>query len=184
MTEQLISPAYLEQQRIMHETTRYGGRGDKWGPQVHSLVSGLVGRDDISILDYGAGKGAFRRWMAAAAPHIDVREYDPAVPGISGPPRPADLVSCTDVLEHIEPECIDAVLGHMRSLTTRPGMFLAIALVPTDKKLPDGRGAHILVRDRAWWMDKLVAHGWSVVPLRGDPTINPAKHFATYCRRP
>lgn len=179
----LISPAYLALQQEMHRTTSYGGRGERWAPALLSLMHAVAGHEPTTVLDYGAGKGAFRRFMTVAAPWIAVTEYDPAVPALSAMPAPAAWVYCSDVLEHIEPDRIDAVLQHMRSLTTRPALFLAIALVETAKKLPDGRGAHVLVRPRSWWLEKLVDHGWRVAELEGS-NPNPAKHLLAYCARP
>ena len=35
----------------------------------------------------------------------------------SRPPKPADILLCTDVLEHVEPEKTEEVLRHIKSLT-------------------------------------------------------------------
>jgi 2-polyprenyl-3-methyl-5-hydroxy-6-metoxy-1,4-benzoquinol methylase len=145
----LISPAYREQNQKLHESNPlYGTSSAAWAPKVRELLASFNGK---SVLDYGCGKGK----LAAALPDIDVREYDPCIPGKDAEPKPADIVACTDVLEHIEPECLDDVLKHIRSLT---GMvaFLNISTKAAIKTLPDGRNAHLLIKDEEWWHVRLV----------------------------
>lgn len=140
----LISPEYCDQNRQLHESNPlYGTSSAVWAPKVRGLVESFGGK---TVLDYGCGKGK----LAAALTDIDVREYDPAIPGKDSEPSPADIVACTDVLEHIEPECLDEVLAHIRSLTGTVA-FLNIATVPAIKTLPDGRNTHLLVKDEEWW---------------------------------
>lgn len=150
MTE-LISKAYLTLQRQMHADPRgYGQKGDKWADQV----AGLVRRWPGDVLDYGCGQGSLGRALAERG--VAVAEYDPAVKGKSAAPAPADLVVCTDVLEHVEPDRIEAVLDHLKALT-RGVLFAVIATTEAGKTLPDGRNAHILIRDEDWWTEKLGA---------------------------
>jgi hypothetical protein len=97
-----------------------------------------------------------------------VRNYDPGIPADSALPAPADLVVCTDVLEHIEPEHLDAVLAHIFRLAQR-AVFLQIALFPAKKTLPDGRNAHLIVQPANWWLDKIGKHvGRGVWRLAAD----------------
>jgi 2-polyprenyl-3-methyl-5-hydroxy-6-metoxy-1,4-benzoquinol methylase len=103
-----------------------------------------------SILDYGCGKGN----LAVAMPDLAIREYDPAIAGKDGEPEPADLVICTDVLEHIEPNYLDDVLDHIRSVTAKFA-FLNIATRPAVKTLPDGRNTHLIIRPQDWWRSRI-----------------------------
>lgn len=114
-----------------------------------------------SILDYGCGAGTLGTALKAQAWPFDFREYDPAVPGKDAMPRPADLVVCTDVLEHIERDRLDTVLGHIRALSMQ-GTFLVISTVPAHKSLPDGRNAHLIVESPDWWRERCTALRWSV----------------------
>lgn len=183
--DELISPAYLEQQRLMHARPNgYGGKGGRWATAITGLLNALGYASDtpVTVLDYGCGGGNLRPTLAIKAPWAEVREYDPAIEGKDGPPATADILVCTDVLEHVEPDRIDAVLAHMKGLTGR-GQFLAICLQETEKQLPDGRGAHILVRPRLWWLEKLAEHGWRVAELAGS-NPNPTKHLVAYVSRP
>jgi hypothetical protein len=71
-------------------------------------------------------------------------------------PDPADIVACTDVLEHIEPECLEDVLADLRRVTKKMGFF-TIATRPAKKFLSDGRNAHLIQQDARWWLEKLWA---------------------------
>ena len=101
-----------------------------------------------SVLDYGCGKGA----LAEAIPGII--GYDPAVEKFSALPSPADLVVCRDVMEHVEDECIESVLEHIRMLTIKAAYFV-VPCRPTTEHLPDGRNTHISIHAPDWWREKL-----------------------------
>lgn len=156
----LISEEYRAQNAEMHARGNYGFKGDKWAPMVSQICSKVK---TASILDYGAGQGS----LARALPGLNVQNYDPAVPEIAEPPDPADLVVCTDVLEHIEPGCLNNVLDDLRRLTIKT-VFLVIATRPAVKTLPDGRNAHLIVQDAQWWMVRLLRL-WTVMSVQNVP---------------
>ena len=159
--EDLISEAYLQEQQRLHAAPRgYGGRGSKWASVVHETMKEFSCR---SVLDYGCGQGTLLRALQAfGRPDRILREYDPAIPGKAEPPtEPADLVVCTDVLEHIESDKIHGVLLHLSALTGRI-LFVVVSLVPTSKTLSDGRQAHILLRSVDWWKYQLCDHGFQL----------------------
>jgi hypothetical protein len=141
-----ISPEYLEQNRQLHEAGTYGISGGRWAEPVRQLCEQLGTRD---ILDYGCGQRMLEKSLGFA-----IRNYDPCIPGLDSPPQPADIVVCADVLEHIEPECLDAVLDDLQRLTRHAG-FLLIATRPAAKSLPDGRNAHLIQQPPEWWLPKL-----------------------------
>jgi hypothetical protein len=127
----------------------FGASGKRFAP----TVARLMGEWGCStILDYGCGKGDLARELLAKG--IRVAKYDPAIPGLSRPPQPADLVVCTDVLEHVEPECLDDVLDDLRRLAV-VGVYLAVGIGPADKTMPDGTNAHRIVQPMEWWLPKL-----------------------------
>lgn len=143
----MISATYIELNRQLHQTKRtYGCSGHFHKDKVIELVN-VLGTHDV--LDYGCGKGTLGNAMP-----FDIREYDPAVDNKEAPPDPADIVVCTDVLEHIEPDQLDAVLEHLVQLTKRAGFF-TIATRKAKKKLADGRNAHLIVESPAWWRERL-----------------------------
>ena len=147
----LISADYTRLNSELHErNAAYGTSGSLYAEDILSLYSALGA---LSILDYGAGKGTLKKSLPE---EIDVREYDPAIENIALRPGAADLVTCTDVLEHIEPECLAEVLEDINSLAVK-GVFLSIACRPAKKFLDDGRNAHLIVEKPMWWMSKLSA---------------------------
>ncbi len=109
-----------------------------------------------SILDYGTGKGRLVERLRKELPStFKVSGYDPAVEDWdTKPDNPSDIVTCLDVLEHIEMDSIDAVLRDIYDLTGR-FCYLVIDLQPAIKELADGRNAHILLAPPEWWVGRL-----------------------------
>ena len=152
----LISPAYIEEQRVLHDGTAYGSRGFNWG----FLVAGIAQIEKCaSVLDYGCGKGTLGRTLRDAG--LDARDYDPAVWQFSALPASADLVVSVDVMEHIEPDRLGEVLDHVASLT-RKILFVAISTRPAKRWLSDGRNSHLIVEAGSWWRPKFEARGFAV----------------------
>lgn len=157
---QLISKPYAAQQRELHARPNgYGGKGAKWAPAVVAIAQRL---DCTSILDYGCGQGGLVTTLRGTAPSvIRLDEYDPAIPGKDGMPSFADLVTCTDVLEHIEPDRLTTVLGHL-SMLARKAVFFVVALDPANKTLSDGRNAHLILESPTWWEARIAAAGFRI----------------------
>lgn len=158
----LISDEYRALNAQLHrDRPDYGTSGHRWAKAVMDLAKQYGA---YTVLDYGAGKSTLKNALPPLAEHgIRFEEYDPAVPGLDAPPSPADLVVCTDVLEHIEPDCLDAVLADLRRCTLKVA-FLEIATRPAVKTLADGRNAHLIVEPPEWWLPKLDAR-WSSVGI-------------------
>jgi hypothetical protein len=172
---QLISPAYLDMQRQLHAAPRgYGQRGHKWADVVCALIAEYRA---TSVLDYGCGQGALGRALRERAlPGVRIAEYDPAIAGKDALPTFADLVVATDVLEHIEPDRLDAVLGHLRMLT-RKALWLVVSTCETAKILADGRNAHLIVQPGIWWRTRLEACGFTVLPPPASARTKPDKEW-------
>lgn len=140
---ELISDEYRELNAKLHrENLKYGIYGDKHADKVLAIAESIKSK---SILDYGCGKGT----LARAIP-FPIWEYDPAIPGKEMSPRPADLVVCTDVLEHIEPDKLDAVLMDLKRVTLKVA-YLTISTRKAQKTLANGKNAHLIVKDKNWW---------------------------------
>ena len=143
---QLISDEYRKLNEKLHEDNRfYGVSGLKHVEKVLGLSKVYQTQD---ILDYGCGKST----LALNLP-FTIKEYDPCIKKHSALPEPADIVICTDVLEHIEPDCISDVLNHIVRLNKKAA-YINIATRPAKKLLPDGRNAHILVKPSSWWIQE------------------------------
>lgn len=140
----LITEEYRRMNAALHESRAdYGTSLSKWVPHIAKIV-----KAGDSVLNYGCGKSFLRADFAS-----NVVNYDPAIPGYDALPQPADVVICTEVLEHVEPDCLDAVLDHLQSLTKRVA-FLVIPTMPAKKFLADGRNAHLIQQKYDWWLPK------------------------------
>lgn len=158
----LISDKYQKLNTELHTSKpSYGASLDAL-PHIKRLIRK---HKPIDILDYGCGKGQLSRVLHWPW-HPKVHNYDPAIPEYSHQPVPADMLVSTDVLEHIEPEHLDAVLNHMHDLTKR-FCLLSIATRPAHKQLPDGRNAHLIVQPIEWWLPKLRQY-WSIMEFWGN----------------
>lgn len=146
----LITQGYLALQRDLHARYDYGRGVD--AQDCLTILSHFLPKG-ASVLDYGCGRGVFGD---LAAQRFRVSEYDPAIPGKDQPPEPADGVVCADVLEHVEPDCLEAVLDDVRRCTKQFAVLI-IATQPSSKIMADGRQAHILLQGEEWWRERITA---------------------------
>lgn len=153
----LISKSYRALNRALHDdpTRGFGGSGYKWAGDIAKWAKEFEARH---ILDYGCGESTLKQALSDWL----VLEYDPAVVGKEQSPTFADLVVATDVLEHVESQCLDAVLDHIQSLAIK-AVFLTVATRPSNKTLGDGRNAHRIIQPWTWWKPKL-SQRWQLLP--------------------
>jgi hypothetical protein len=142
----LISNEYKELNRQLHGQGHYGVSGAGWAEHVRKLSLMMNTQD---ILDYGCGTRTLEQSLG-----FPIHNYDPCIVGLDAPPNPAQIVVCTDVLEHVEPDCVDAVLDDLQRCTLGTGFFV-IATGAARKVLPDGRNAHLIQQGTRWWLPKL-----------------------------
>jgi len=163
----LITAEYLALQKELHSRPRgYGGKGDKWANGVADLVAK---HGCYSVLDYGCGEGSLKKSLRPLLPMVvRIDEYDPAIAGKDSKPEFADLVVCTDVLEHIEPDCLENVLAHLKVLA-RKAVFVVVATRPSNKTMADGRNAHLIIEPDAWWQSRVESVGFTVWPGPQSP---------------
>ena len=155
----LITPEYLALQREMHEKGDYGIMGRQYAQAVAGL---WVQLGQPRVLDYGCGQCT----LSQALPHVPFDLYDPCIERYSEPPRgPYDLITCTDVLEHIEPDCLTEVLQDIARLCAKT-CFFQIATGPAVKSLPDGRNAHLTQERTAWWVNLLDGVGFDIQSIQ------------------
>ena len=149
-----ITEEYRRLQQELHKNPNYGVASLTFVPLVAKVIRETGA---ASVSDYGAGKKNLVKGLADAGIVLAAyHPYDPAFPEY-GPPTPADLVCCIDVLEHIEPELVDNVIAELASITTRLGFF-TIHMGPAGKVLADGRNAHLIQKPSSWWLEKLIRH--------------------------
>ncbi len=153
----LISDVMLEKHRELHlSNPTYGGGGPRWVNVVRELIQNMKkdkGKGELpSVLDYGAGKG-----FLAEELDFPIWEYDPAIPGKERLPKPSDIVICSEVLEHIEPANLDAVLDDLRRVTRKVAVF-SISSRPSFKTFADGSDTHLIVMPKTWWQMKLAEY--------------------------
>lgn len=169
----LISPEYRAQLQA------HAAANPAWGsessaflnwPDVHKAI-----REANTMLDYGCGAGDLVRG-AREIRSTDEREnrgvhgYDPRNEADWPLPDPRlvfDLVTCTDVLEHVEREKVPAVLAYLRGRLAPGGrLFLLVSTVTAKQILPATdalpvRNAHITVEPFEWWLKQLQSAGFT-----------------------
>jgi hypothetical protein len=151
MNSQTISNDYLKLQQELHQNPNYGVASLSFVPIVADLIRQINAQ---SVSDYGAGKKRLLEGLIKAG--VTPKEYlpyDPVFPEY-GSPQKADLVCCIDVLEHVEPESLEAVLKELASITIGLGFF-SIHMGPAAKVLSDGRNAHLIQQPSSWWLPRI-----------------------------
>ena len=148
----LISGSYQTDLRRLHsQQQRWGTSGNRYAAPIYHWAKECGAK---GILDYGAGKGSLKHALGVYS--IPVAEYDPGVIGKDSKPAPADCVVSTDVLEHIEPEYVDATLAYIAGLTKVCGWHLiALYKAGARNNLSDGRNAHLSLFPPEDWMQRI-----------------------------
>lgn len=144
-------------------------------------VIAFAGEIGGPILDAGCGRGSVLRHMldhdidafgielSAAACEMYLRDLPHANADIiawaEAGHRYAGLI-CTDVLEHIPPDQIDAVMAALARMA--PVCLLGIA---NHSSIHNGHELHVIQQGRRWWMGRLKDHFAAVElvePAPGD----------------
>jgi hypothetical protein len=144
----------------------------------YDLVYDFVAKyQPCSLVDWGCASGKLLNRVAEDFPGIqESAGYDPGNPDYDIVPSGAYdcLVSC-DVIEHIEPDQLDASFKLMQSKFRRSA-FLIAACYPAKKILDDGRNAHLIVENCAWWLDRIQRQfdqchvtWWQAIDFGGKP---------------
>lgn len=147
----MITDAYRRLNRLAHEDPKYGRAARLHGALVQSVINRTKAK---TLLDYGCGKQALRDVIQK----VVYAGYDPALPGLDARPSTADVVYCGDVMEHVEPEFVEAVLADVVGLARKAAVFV-ISCAEGNRRLPDGSLAHRSVHPPEWWRAKLEPFG-------------------------
>ena len=147
----VISEEYRRLNAQAHQDPAYGTAA-----KLHAaLVQEAIDRTGAkTLLDYGCGKGALQALVSG----VEYRGYDPCIPGLDAAPEPADVVYCGDVMEHVEPEFVNAVLADVNRLARVAAIFV-ICCAKGNRSLADGSPAHRSVHRPDWWRHKLKKFG-------------------------
>ena len=167
-------------EKIHKKDSGYGNTG---GCYVKSVLNHVNKYNPKSILDFGCGKGKLKTGLAKH--EIDIDEYDPAIPNKKKIPKEQyDLITTTDVLEHIYEDEIPTICKEFISLQPET-MFHAICTRAAHKKLPDGTNAHKTIRDIEWWAKKLQEHtGYKAEVLQDRKGLVPGTFIVILTRGP
>lgn len=154
----MYSTAYIKQLQSLHaDKTRPQGFGGKV-KSLGKFYKYFETWNCETTLDYGCGKGNILNHLQQKYSHKKFSGYDPAVPEYSKQPTGKyDCVFSNDVLEHIEPEFIAQVLQHINKISNKY-IWLRIDTKPARKTLSDGRNAHLILKDKVWWEDIILAN--------------------------
>jgi hypothetical protein len=161
------SEEYAKQLQDVHQN-----RGKAWGTtgarnfgdHVCKFLEhrrGYIG----SVLDFGAGQRTLGKYVEDCGVDLRVKwtNYDPGIPEISELRGDKfDAVVSSDVLEHIEPELLDATIDQLFELAQK-AQFHHIACDPCSLILPDGRNAHLSVHEPKWWIEQFDRPGWTIM---------------------
>ena len=154
-----FTPEYIKLQKELHAVGNYGVSGIAHSPAIYHGIMQLAKRfpKRVDVLDYGSSSGhttsKIRKEFYLPG-HVYFWNYDPAVDQFATEPGLNHFVICSDVMEHVEPECTWAVLDHLKEVT-QCIIFFSISLVPARKVLSDGRNAHINLRDPEFWLREI-----------------------------
>jgi hypothetical protein len=146
----MISPEYKALLEQEHATTAWGMTAQGKTKTINKLALEI---GEKKILDYGAGRGGFKQAMAKEFPEYEITEYEPGRRELSQPPEPHNFVICIDVMEHVEPDHVDAVIDDLKRVTLRYA-YVTISTEPAFKILKDGRNAHLTIELYPWWIEK------------------------------
>lgn len=158
----MLTDTYRKQLEELHKDpdARWGNDGKFHAQRVLRLCNEVHA---ASLLDFGCGRSSLTKTLKAAGTKMKLYDYDPGKPKKAVLPRgPFDVVVCTDVMEHVEPQFVDEVLQAIAARTLKRAFFV-IDCIPAQKLLPDGRNAHLTVHAPIWWVSAVVhafGHGW------------------------
>ena len=151
-----ISNEYVEQYKLMHKSNdgMFPGQQTMFVKDYVSRMIELYGCK--TILDYGCGKGyQYTRFNVHAEWNCSVTLFDIGVDELSNKPsNSVDFVLSTDVLEHCETDFIPEILKELNDYADKC-VLVSISTRPAKKTLPDGRNAHLTVKEPDWWISQI-----------------------------
>lgn len=127
------------------------GCGTGAAVKYHRVVGGI----NAIGMDFAAE--AVPTWKKMGVDHFCVVASAEDIPFADGT---FDMVTCTDMLEHIPEKSVRQVLGEMYRVGRRDFWF-TVALKPATHKMPhDGSEPHVCLKPPEWWLEEMVRIGY------------------------
>jgi len=134
-----------------HKHFPQGGKGKPY-PWIAQTLEQLYGLQPFCAVDYGAGKGGTVTWLQQQFPQAHIHPYEPGIEQYASThwqDQDWDCAYSLDVFEHIDPteehNTMQTLVEHFDTLV------FVIDCSPARKTLPDGRNAHINLKEPAQW---------------------------------
>ena len=174
--------AVVESERSKYETLWQmdGYRDLAPGEGLVDTAVAWLGMKPGTLIDFGIGTGrAAKRFQRMG---FDVRGVDIAPNCLDAgvdvpvhvaclwelPDLSADYGYCTDVMEHIPPQHVDAVINNVMRCV--PEAFFNISLIPDNFGEVIGEVLHLSVHSAKWWRNKFESLGYEVPRLCENPS--------------
>lgn len=138
---------------------------------IRRLVIDACGKDanprKVRVLDYGSGLGFAwtKHRLHEKLGFVEPTLYDPGVRGLETKPDGTFTgVICSDVLEHVPEQLVDALLQEVFGYAER-FVWLSVCCRKAKKYFPDGTNLHVTVKPREWWETRVRAAALEGVQL-------------------
>lgn len=122
---------------------------------------------NINILDYGCGKGNNLFRLDCIFNCINFDNYDPFIEKYSHEPEQSDFTICSNMLNFVEPQCIDNVLKHIADKTK----YMIVITIRMDDDPTCDRSNYKTDRTFQWWQGKLENYFTIVEGIMNDKVI-------------
>lgn len=173
----ITAEAEREKYRRMfaHPSYRIGSPGQR---EVVNFLRRVPWTKGDTLVDLGAGCGWASRDLAKAGLNVFMLDIVKSVDEDINLPfiesclwtlpesLQFDWIYSVDVMEHIPPEHVDAVLDGMAKMTRRGGV-IQVAMFPDDHGKFIGEKLHLTVMPEEWWREKIAARwritGWESI---------------------
>ncbi len=139
-----------------------------WGASADTTIGhvilGILSKHGYiqTVLDFGAGKGSLGRYIRERLDRkIAWTDYDPGMPSIDVLPEGTfDMVISSDVLEHVEPDKVEATIQLLAD-KTKTVLISDISCIYTGFTFGagpfQGLDLHLSVHEPRWWREKFDA---------------------------
>jgi hypothetical protein len=120
--QDLITPEYKSILQNTHGQKWVWTGDDQSNRVLCEWINDWVIENNIrSLLNYGAGKSTFASHARSLCGIPKTNNWEPGISGRDNPKvlRPHQMVTCFDVVEHIEPEKIEDTIKFLSHLTTK-----------------------------------------------------------------